>query len=201
MLNNLIPFFDANDGTTMATTNTVGTISTGAYSTPANIAFQPSEIVATPEDAPKADEPETGVDVKAEAQKIADAMVARKMKNMPSKEELKAFHEWQEAQKTEAEKYADIKADADRRVKEAEAKSNKADAYIYASKAGIKAEHIDDAVILAMAKVNDDTTIEEAILKVAETNPAWKAGTNLGSTGGNPPTDQDEKNMEIRTFI
>ena len=44
------------------------------------------------------------VDVKAEAQKIADAMVAKKMKGMPSKEELKAFKDWQESQKTDAQK-------------------------------------------------------------------------------------------------
>lgn len=201
MLNNLIPFFDANDGTTVATANTVETIGTGTYSTPANIAFHTNENVIEPEDAPKADEPNTGVDVKAEAQKIADAIVAKKLKGMPSKEEVKAYHEWKESQKTEAEKYADKMADADRRVKEAEAKANKADAYIYASKAGIKAEHIDDAVILAMAKVNDDTTIEEAIIKVATSNPAWKAGTNLGGTGGNPPEDQDDKNTEIKTFF
>lgn len=39
------------------------------------------------------------LDVKAEAQKIADAMVAKKMKNMPSKEEIKAFKDWQAEQK------------------------------------------------------------------------------------------------------
>ena len=47
------------------------------------------------------------IDVKAEAQKIADAMVAKKMKNMPSKEELKAFKEWQESQKTAEQKQAE----------------------------------------------------------------------------------------------
>lgn len=34
--------------------------------------------------------------------------VARKTKGMPSKEELKAFNEWKESQKTEAEKQQDI---------------------------------------------------------------------------------------------
>lgn len=46
-------------------------------------------------------------DIKAEAQKIADAMLAKKMKNMPSKEELKAFKEWQESQKTAEQKQAE----------------------------------------------------------------------------------------------
>ena len=51
------------------------------------------------------------VDVKAEAQKIADAMVAKKMKGMPSKEELKAFKEWQESQKTAEQKQAEKEAE------------------------------------------------------------------------------------------
>lgn len=187
MLKNSIPFMDAETGTTVA----AGTPATEA--TPAT---------AEPAEAATADEPKnTGVDIKAEAQKLADAIVAKKLKGMPSKEEVKAFHEWKESQKTEAEKYADRMADADRRVAEAEAKASRADAYILASKAGIQAEHIDDAVILAMARANDDTTIEEAIMKVAESNPAWKAGTNLGNKGGNPPEEQDNKNMEIKTFF
>lgn len=37
-------------------------------------------------------------DLQQQAQKIADAMLAKKMKGMPSKEELKAFKEWQETQ-------------------------------------------------------------------------------------------------------
>lgn len=47
------------------------------------------------------------IDVKAEAQKIADAMLAKKMKGMPSKEELKAFKDWQESQKTAEQKQAE----------------------------------------------------------------------------------------------
>ncbi len=43
----------------------------------------------------------------SEAQKRADAQVAKKLKGMPSKEELAKFKEWQESQKTEAERQAD----------------------------------------------------------------------------------------------
>lgn len=49
-------------------------------------------------------ENEGSANVKTEAQKMADAIVAKKLKGMPTKEELKAFHEWQDSQKTEAEK-------------------------------------------------------------------------------------------------
>lgn len=51
---------------------------------------------------------EETVDVKTEAQKIADGIVAKKMKGMPTKEELKAFKEWQESKKTEAEKQTEL---------------------------------------------------------------------------------------------
>ena len=58
------------------------------------------------------------IDVKAEAQKIADAMVAKKMKNMPSKEELKAFKEWQESQKTAEQKQAEKEAEYQKTLNE-----------------------------------------------------------------------------------
>ena len=56
-------------------------------------------------------EEQAEIDVKAEAQKIADAMVAKKMKGMPSKEELKAFKDWQESQKTAEQKQAEKDAE------------------------------------------------------------------------------------------
>lgn len=58
------------------------------------------------------------IDVKAEAQKIADAMVAKKMKGMPSKEELKAFKEWQESQKTAEQKQAEKDAEYQKTLNE-----------------------------------------------------------------------------------
>lgn len=51
---------------------------------------------------------ENATNVKTEAQKIADGIVAKKMKGMPTKEELKAFKEWQESQKTKEEKQNEI---------------------------------------------------------------------------------------------
>ena len=58
------------------------------------------------------------IDVKAEAQKIADAMVAKKMKGMPSKEELKAFKDWQESQKTAEQKQAEKEAEYQKTLNE-----------------------------------------------------------------------------------
>lgn len=58
------------------------------------------------------------IDVKAEAQKIADAMVAKKMKGMPTKEELKAFKDWQESQKTAEQKQAEKDAEYQKTLNE-----------------------------------------------------------------------------------
>lgn len=58
------------------------------------------------------------VDVKAEAQKIADAMLAKKMKSMPTKEELKAFKDWQESQKTVEQKQAEKEAEYQKTLNE-----------------------------------------------------------------------------------
>ena len=63
-------------------------------------------------------EGQTEIDVKAEAQKIADAMVAKKMKGMPSKEELKAFKDWKESQKTAEEKRVEKEAEYQKTLNE-----------------------------------------------------------------------------------
>lgn len=47
---------------------------------------------------------DNGETVEEKAQKLADGMLKKKMKGMPSKEELKAFKEWQETQKTDEQK-------------------------------------------------------------------------------------------------
>lgn len=139
-----------------------------------------------------ADERKAG-DVKSEAQKIADAMLAKKMKGMPSKEEIAAFKKWQDDQKTESEKLADAQRKANEAAVAAAAKEARANAMIAAVSAGVKGQHVEDAVILAMAKVSDDTSIEDAIKAVAKSNPAWIAGAELPGMGGNPADRQKEK--------
>lgn len=54
------------------------------------------------------------------AQKLADGMLKKKMKGMPSKEELKAFKEWQESQKTDAQKKSEQEAEYQKTLAEKE---------------------------------------------------------------------------------
>lgn len=148
-----------------------------------------------------ADELKTGMDVKSEAQKIADAMVAKKLKGMPSKEELAEYRKWKDEQKTEAERLADIQNKAAQALSAAQQREARANAMIAAAGAGIKPEHIDDAVILAMARMDDDMTIEDAVAKVAQSNPAWKAGTGLPDKGSNPAKNDGPESYETPRYF
>lgn len=194
MLMKTLPYFDAESGLN-------GINGGNPTETPSN-----DETPLNQESAQNnADEQKTG-DIKSEAQKLADGMFAKRMKGI-SKEEVEAykankddFLEYMNSKKTEAERVAEATKNAERLSSEAKAKEAKANAMILAVKAGIRPEHIEDAVILATAKVSDEVSIDEAIATIADSNPAWKAGANLGNKGGNPPDDQ-EKNTEIKTFI
>lgn len=188
MLKNLFPFMDADGaGTGVAT----------AQDSAEDAAQTNSQ--AQPESGQEgADERKTG-DAKSEAQKIADAMVAKRLKGLDRetielfKENKDKFLQFIDSQKSEAERIAAAQRKAEKAEADATAKEAKANAMIAAVGAGIMAGHIEDAVILAAARVSDDTSIEDAIKVVAKNNPAWVAGVNLPGNGGNPAKDAEEK--------
>lgn len=189
MLNvRLFPFMDADGGATGAASTQDGGTGTAAQ----------TDLAQAGSAQEGADEPKTGMDVKSEAQKIADAMVAKKLKGMPSKEELAEYRKWKDEQKTEAERLADIQNKAAQALSAAEKREAKASAMIAAAEAGIRPEHIDDAVILAMARMGDDTSIEDAVAKIAQANPSWKAGAKLPESGSNPATGESKDIFEIK---
>lgn len=150
-----------------------------------------------------ADERKTG-DVKSEAQKIADGIVRKRLKGL-EKEDIELykahkdeFIKFMDSQKSEADKVSEAQRKAEEALRGAAAKEAKANAMIAAISAGIKTEHLEDAVILAMVRTNDDTSIEDAIQTVAKNNPAWVAGVELPGTGGNPAkNDKDKKEPPI----
>ena len=57
-------------------------------------------------------------DVKTFTQEEVNAMLAKEKKKMPSKDELKAFKDWKESQKTEAEKQAEKEAEYQKTLNE-----------------------------------------------------------------------------------
>lgn len=170
--------------------------STGAGQTAEGADTQPTATVNNQPDGVK-----TGEDLEAKAQKIADAMLAKKMKNMPSKEELQAFKKWQDEQKTEAERLADAQKQIEADRQEAQQQLTRANAMVSVVKAGIKADKVEDAIILAMAKSNDEISLEEAIKNIADNNPSWKVGENtvtLPNGGSNPAAGIDEGVLAIK---
>lgn len=116
---------------------------------------------------------------RAEAQKMADAMVAKKLKGMPTKEELAKYKEWQESQKTAEEKRAE---EAERyRTLEAENTSLKQENQILSK--GVK---LDDAdyVLFKVSKMEGD--FEENLDKFLSENPRFTNSESDKTTDGVP---------------
>lgn len=65
--------------------------------------------------------------------------LARKTKNIPSNEELKAFNEWKEGQKTEQEKYIELQ----KKYNELENKNKESEQLIAVLKSNVLEDHID----------------------------------------------------------
>lgn len=91
-----------------------------------------------------------------------------------AKDGLKKFQEWQESQKTEAEKQAEALEKASTQLTEKEALIGRLEAEKQALIQGVNAESIDDVILLAQAKVNEETTIEKAIEAVITQYPHFK---------------------------
>lgn len=143
------------------------------------------------------------VDVKAEAQKIADAMVAKKMKGMPSKEELRAFKEWQEAQKTVEQKQAEKQEEYQKVLLKNTELENENKVF----KAGVEKESV-DYVAFKVAKMEGE--FEENLKKFLKDNPKYlasnetkfvkKVGSSMSLNGKIQP-NQNETNQMMNDLI
>lgn len=91
-----------------------------------------------------------------------------------AKEGLKKFKEWQDSQKTEAEKQAEQLKAAEAKQAELTERATTLEAQVSALKAGVNADSVEDVVALAKVYVNDDTDITAAIEKVVEKYPHFK---------------------------
>lgn len=110
----------------------------------------------------------------ADVDKLIQERVARERKNQLSKEELKAYNEWKESQKTEEEKKNEALTNAEKARLVAEEKATALEAKVTCLSKGVIATSVDDVVILAKAMVTDEVTIEQAIDKVLEKYPSFK---------------------------
>ena len=109
-----------------------------------------------------------------ELDKIVKERVARVKKDQPTKEELEAFKQWQESQKTEEEKKNEALTNAEKARVAAEERALLAETKVTCLSKGVASTSVDDVVILAKAMLNDDLTMEQAIDKVLEKYPSFK---------------------------
>lgn len=169
-------------------------------------------------DTGKADTTETGADTQEttqetktftqdEVDRLVKERIARAKKEQPSKEELKAYNEWKESQKTEEEKKSEALTNAEKARLAAEEKAVALEAKVTCLSKGIIATSVDDVVILAKAMVSDEVTMEQAIDKVLEKYPSFKGEqkqqeTNKGFKIGadNQKQKEDPSDSLARAF-
>ena len=143
-------------------------------------------------DAQKADAvstPETEQAEKTFTQKELDEIVKQRLdrakKDMPSKDELKAFREWKDSQKTAEEKAAEQLAEVAAARDSAEREKSRLEIKVSCLAKGVPADAADDVIALAERFIDDDTTIEKAVEKVLEKYPSFRSAVKApGITTG-----------------
>ncbi|MDU2155351.1 hypothetical protein [Clostridium sp.] len=120
----------------------------------------------------------------ADVDKLIQERIAREKKNQLSKDELKAYNDWKESQKTEEEKKNEALTNAEKARLAAEEKATALEAKVTCLSKGVITTSVDDVVILAKAMVTDEITIEQAIDKVLEKYPSFKGEQQLEDNKG-----------------
>ena len=143
-------------------------------------------------DAEKADAVSTPESEQAEktfTQKELDEIVKQRLdrakKDMPSKDELKAFREWKDSQKTAEQKAAEQLAEVAAARDTAEREKSRLEIKVSCLAKGVPADAADDVIALAERFIDDDTTIEKAVEKVLEKYPSFRSAVKApGITTG-----------------
>ena len=177
---------ETNTNTTVTETNKAE--NSGGDPTQAAKGNSPEKAVSTNEGAEK-------TFTQAELDEIVKQRLERQKKGQPTKEEMDAFHKWQDSQKTAEQLSAEKISAAESRAAEAEKKAAAAEAKAYAYSKGVNAEAVDDVIALALPKVDDNTTMEKAIEAVIAKYPSFcsakseapkgiTTGVSFGNGGG-----------------
>lgn len=120
-----------------------------------------------------------------EVNALIAARLERERKGQPTKDELAAFREWQDNQKSAEQRHTEaLRAEADR-AEAAEKKAAALEAKLLAASKGVSPEAADDVVALASLKVGDDMPLDKAIDEVLKKYPQF-AGNPAPQTTGVP---------------
>ncbi|HEL2478901.1 TPA: hypothetical protein TZY66_001089 [Streptococcus suis] len=95
-----------------------------------------------------------------------------------AKEALRAYEDWQESQKTEADKQTELLASKDRELASVLDANKRLEAKLSALTQGVNADSVDDVIALSERLVNEDTTIDEAIKQVVGKYPQFATTPN-----------------------
>lgn len=122
---------------------------------------------------------------------IVKQRVDRAKKDMPDKQQLEEFRQWQNSRKSAEELSAEKVNAAENAKNEAERRLAVSEAKCAAFSKGVKPEAVDDVISLAMARVSNDVTVEKAIEAVIAkypsfciSKPAEQAGITTGVSFG-----------------
>lgn len=121
----------------------------------------------------------------AEVQRRADAIVAKKLKGMPSKEEVKAFREWQESQKTPEQKESEALRTAQGEAAQLKTQLEQFQRRDSVIDAGVPAQYAKFVAFEAGQMVTDEVDFEAALAGYLKRNPQYK-----GEAGRPPVTTQ-----------
>ena len=180
----------------MAETNTNTTV-TETINKAENNGGDPKQAVS-PKEGEKAVSTNEGAEktfTQSELDEIVKQRLERQKKGQPSKEEMDAFHKWQDSQKTAEQLSAEKISAAQTAASEAEKRAAAAEAKCCAFSKGVSKEAVDDVIALAMNKVDDNTPIDKAIDAVIAKYPSFcsakseapkgiTTGVSFGNGGG-----------------
>ena len=131
---------------------------------------------ATPAGAPAS---EPTADVAAQAQQIADAIVAKKLKGMPTKEELAAFKAWQAQQKPPEDPAAKAQAEVAKLQEKVAAYERKEQV----ASAGVNPAYAEFVAFEAGKGVTDGVDFSTALKAYLEKNPQYKVASKPAAWG------------------
>lgn len=113
----------------------------------------------------------------AELDKVVADRLAREKAKLPTKEDLAEYKKWREENQTAEEKTAaEIKA-AQEAKSAAEQKAAQLEAKYTAMTKGVKSDAVDDVIALALGKVSETVTLEQAIDGVIAKYPQFSGAT------------------------
>lgn len=138
---------------------------------------------------------------------IIETRLAKAKKDMPSKEELQAYNEWKQTQKTEQEKNEDLINQLKANNSTLTDETTKLKAQIQIMNSNVKKEFVKFVTSEVLAMTNDEVDLVSALKSYKKDNPQYFGDTvikktqtspSLNAGGDKPQTTNDIMNTILR---